>query len=125
MVEDAQAPDEVEVPVREGERLGVSHDERASGGRMLARGGEELLGGVDADRLADERGERVGEGTGAAPDVEHALVAFERREQPLRPRDEIGVALGLELPAVLDAVGHPATSRVARPSETRIPHASS
>ena len=61
VVEDAEAADEVEVAVREVERLGVPDDERAALGGVLPRGGEVVLGGVDPDDLADERRERVGE----------------------------------------------------------------
>ena len=126
VVEHAQAADEVEVPVRERKRLRVSQHERAPVRRVLARGGREvLLGGVDADDLADERRERVGERAGAAADVERALVTAERREQGLDPGLELGVALGLERAAVLDPVGHPTTSLVALPGAIRMPHASS
>ena len=91
----------------------------------LAGDVHELLRGVDADDLADERGERVREGTGAAADVERALVAAQRGPQALHHGDEGVVPLGLELPAVLDPVHHPTTSRVDRSPDVRIPHASS
>ncbi len=90
-------PDEVEVAVREGERLRVPGDERAVRRGVLARGGEVLLGGVDADDLADERRERVRERAGAATDVERALVAAQRGERAARTRvTSSSCALGLE-----------------------------
>ena len=92
---------------------------------MLARDVDEILRGVDADHLADERGERVREGAGAAADVERALVAAQRGQQSPYQGDEGVVPLDLELPAVLDPVHHPTTSRVDRSPDVRIPHASS
>ena len=92
---------------------------------MLARDVDEILRGVDADHVADERGERVREGAGAAADVERALVAAQRCQQSLYQGDEGVVPLDLELSAVLDPVHHPTTSRVDRSPAVRIPHASS
>jgi hypothetical protein len=92
---------------------------------VLARDVDEVLRGVDADHVADERGERVREGAGTAADVERALVAAQRGQQSLYQADEGVVPLDLELSAVLDPVHHPTTSRVDRSPDARIAHASS
>ena len=61
-----------------------------SGRRVLARRLEVLLRGIDADDVADERGERVRERARAASDVERPLVAGERGEQPPKAGLELG-----------------------------------
>ncbi len=125
MVEDPEAADEIEVAVVERQRLAVAGHERAVVGSVLARRGEVLLGGVDADHLADERRDRIRERARPAADVEHALVTAERSEQPRDLRRERGMSLGLERTAEADPVAHPTTSRAPRPGATRIPQASS
>ena len=125
MVEHPQAADEVEVAVREGERLRIARHERAALGSALSRGGEVVLRRVDADHVADERCEHIGQRAGPAADVERPLVTCKRGQQPPHPCLEVGVTLGLERSTPLDGIRHPITSLVARPGETRIPHASS
>ena len=58
-------------------------------------------------------------------DVDLALVYRFSEAFFLRMGPEVGVTLGLERSTPLDGIRHPITSLVARPGETRMPHASS
>ena len=82
--------DEVERAGRERKLLGVGLDELGVLGRALSRLGEHLRDDVDADDLANERGEREREGPGAGADVERALLAGQGQE----PGDLLACLLG-------------------------------
>ena len=126
VVEHPQAAGEVERPVPERQRGDVPLDERAVGRRLLACRREQPDVQVDARHGLHVRRDREGERPGAAPGVEHVLVALERGEDALDRVGERGGALLLQPDTQRNPVlAHPTTRLSDRVADVRTPHASS
>ena len=81
MVERPERAREVERRVAEREPRCIADDELGVGGRTFPRKLHELGDFVDADDLANERGQGKGERARAAADVDRALVAARQDER--------------------------------------------